>query len=66
MTSSDDRKRLEPTRWPQPTTEAPDLETLEAWIFDDGICEATDGCVIEPDGVCPHGHVSWLMWYGLI
>ena len=50
---------------PSPTMDKPSMEELEEWVFD-GICEATDGCQVEPDGRCQHGHVSWLMWYGLI
>lgn len=57
-----ERKR---SRWPEPTTERPDLETLEEWDFDGG-CEATDGCWVEPDGVCQHGHPSWLLRLGYI
>jgi hypothetical protein len=53
------------TMWPEPTVDQPDWETLEEWM-NEGICEATDGCVIEPDGVCIHGHVSWLLELGLI
>ena len=34
-----------------------DLEDLEAIMFD-GIAEAADGCSVEPDGRCPHGHES--------
>jgi hypothetical protein len=45
--------------------EPPDLETLMAWE-EEGGCEATDGCWTEPDGVCPHGHRSWLLELGLI
>jgi len=52
--------------WPAPTTEPPDDETLAEWLFGDGDCEATDACIIEPDGVCPHGHPSWLRKLGLI
>lgn len=48
-----------------PTTDTPDDETLEFWIYD-GVCEATDGCRVEPDGDCPHGHDSWLLHLGLI
>jgi hypothetical protein len=44
---------------------APDLETLIEWEAD-GMCEATDGCVVEPDGTCPHGCPSWLLVLGLI
>lgn len=43
----------------------PSLAQLEAWA-DDGICEATDGCIVEPDGICPHGCESWLLVLGLI
>jgi hypothetical protein len=28
--------------------------------------EALDGCPVEPDGICPHGHPSWLRYLGLI
>jgi hypothetical protein len=53
-------------RWPEPETDPPDIETIEAWVMDAEIPEATDGCPIEPDGVCPHGHPSWLIRLGLI
>jgi hypothetical protein len=43
----------------------PDLETLRAWE-EEGHCEATDGCVVEPDGTCSHGYQSWLLELGLI
>jgi hypothetical protein len=43
----------------------PDLATLIEWEAE-GMGEATDGCVVEPDGVCPHGHPSWLLALGLI
>ena len=52
--------------WPEPTVEMPDLETLEEWMFEDGGCEASDGCWVEPDGICMHGHPSWLLRLGLI
>ena len=38
----------------------PDAETLQEWL-DDGGCEATDGCWVEPDGMCEHGCESWLL-----
>jgi hypothetical protein len=53
------------SRWPEPTTERPDLVTLEEWHSDGG-CEASDGCWVEPDGVCQHGHPSWLLRLGYI
>jgi hypothetical protein len=45
--------------------DAPDLQTLMEWM-DEGVCEATDGCLVEPDGHCSHGHPSWLLELGLI
>jgi hypothetical protein len=51
--------------WPEPTTEAPEIELLIAWEADGG-CEATDGCWVEPDGTCPHGHPSWLLYWLMI
>lgn len=59
------RQETKKSRWPEPTTERPDLETLEEWHSDGG-CEATDGCWVEPDGMCEHGHPSWLLRFGVI
>jgi hypothetical protein len=56
---------LNNNRWPEPTVEEPDLETLDEW-FMDTVCEATDGCIVEHDGRCPHGHPSWFLRLGLI
>lgn len=53
-------------RWPEPTTAEPDLETIGDWIMDRSDTEATDGCIVEPDGSCPHGHPSWLLRLGMI
>jgi hypothetical protein len=44
---------------------APNLEILMEWEAQ-GFCEATDGCIVEPDGTCPHGHQSWLLELGMI
>ena len=52
-------------QWPEPTVEEPDLETLIEWMKE-GMCEATDACIVEADGTCPHGHRSWLLHLGLI
>ncbi len=49
----------------KPTDPEPELEQLEEWTFD-SIVEATDGCRVEPDGECEHGHVSWLLYLELI
>lgn len=43
----------------------PTPETFIQWSFD-GIGEATDGCRVEPDGRCPHGHTSWLRVAGIM
>ena len=43
----------------------PSLATLRRWDNDGG-CEATDGCWVEPDGVCEHGCKSWLLALGII
>jgi hypothetical protein len=64
-TSKFGRERVQPSvitpaLWPKPTNRKPSIEQLEEWAFDDA-CEATDGCVVEHDGTCPHGHPSWLM-----
>lgn len=47
------------------TTPRPELEEIEDWSSEGG-CEATDGCWVEPDGICPHGHRSWMLVLGLI
>jgi len=52
-------------KWPKPTIDPPTDEDLWDWTMD-SLCEATDGCVVEPDGVCQHGYPSWLLYYGLI
>ena len=42
-------------KWPAPTVSAPDFEQIEEWTWEDGGCEASDGCWTEVDGICPHG-----------
>lgn len=39
-------------------------ELMAQWI--DGVTYATDGCMVEPDGVCPHGCPSVLLQRGMI
>ena len=61
--------------WPDQETELlieadpepPDLQTLMTWESEGG-CEAAcpHRCWTDPDGVCPHGHPSWLLKLGLI
>jgi hypothetical protein len=49
-------------QWPAPTAEEPDIEDIIEWHDEAGGCEATDGCWVEPDGVCQHGYPSWLLY----
>jgi hypothetical protein len=43
----------------------PGMTTLSQWVSD-GVAKATDGCRVEPDGSCEHGHDSWLLALGFI
>jgi hypothetical protein len=52
--------------WPLPTVDEPDDDQIETWLMDVELCEATDGCQTEPDGICPHGYPSWLRYLGLV
>jgi hypothetical protein len=47
------------------TKKRPSMATLEQYVFD-GVARATDGCRVEPDGHCEHGHASWLMVLGYV
>lgn len=47
------------------TEPRPDEDELGEMVWD-GIATATDGCTVEPDGRCEHGHQSWLLRLGLI
>jgi hypothetical protein len=48
------------------TTKAPSLATLERWERQGSGHKATDGCRVDPDGKCVHGHSSWLRRLGWI
>ena len=52
-------------KYPEPTVDEPSIEELNdmAW---DGVVEATDGCMVEPDGVCEHGYPSWFLYIGIV
>lgn len=43
----------------------PTIAKMEQWM-EEGVAKATDGCRVEPDGSCPHGHKSWLLVLGLV
>lgn len=51
--------------WPTPEVDRPSMDELEQGALD-GVCQASDGCDVEPDGICPHGHPSWLLRLGFI
>jgi hypothetical protein len=55
----------QPGKYPAPTEPEPGLETLGDWVMD-GVAQATDGCNVEPDGICEHGNPSWLRYLGLM
>ena len=52
-------------KYPEPTEQEPSISQLEEWMRDD-VCESTDGCRVEIDGTCPHGHPSWFIKLGLV
>ena len=52
-------------KYPEPTSLQPDDDEIMEMVMD-GECEATDGCNVEPDGTCEHGHPSWALREGLI
>ena len=54
-----------PRQHPAPTVNPPEIEDLMAWS-EEGYSEATDGCWVEPDGICEHRHQSWLLYLGYI
>lgn len=58
--------RHDSTTYKEPTMAEPDMERTMFENFMQGSVSATDGCTVEPDGICPHGHVSWLLYWGVI
>ena len=52
-------------RWPDPIVPEPEFLTLAQFLFE-AIAEATDGCPVEPYGVCTRSHPSWLRRLGVI
>lgn len=49
----------------KPTMEKPSSSQLEEWRSE-GYAYATDGCLVKRDGICEHGHDSWLIELGMI
>lgn len=61
------------TNYPKPVTTPPTedelLEDLKAAVMDDKVSFETScsqGCEVEADGTCSHGHPTWLRRAGLI
>ena len=52
--------------YPKPTVAKPTMSELEDWLMDVEYPYATDGCQIEPDGICQHGHPCWMLVMGFI
>ena len=44
---------------------APSVAQMQHWM-NDGAAKATDGCRVEADGSCEHGHTSWMVWMEMI
>lgn len=51
--------------WPEPSVPEPEFVALALFLYD-AVAISTDGCLVEPDGVCQHGHPSWLRRLGVI
>lgn len=57
--------------YPKPVIPVPSqnevFEMLSDAVTDEEVVfETSDGCYVEPDGICSHGHPTWLRRYGLI
>lgn len=52
-------------KWPRPTASEPTVEEFTDYVMNGGDT-ATDGCAVEPDGVCEHGYPSWMLYLGFI
>jgi hypothetical protein len=48
------------------TVPRPTMSELEDIMMDTINCYATDGCDVEQDGMCEHGHQSWMLKMALI
>ena len=58
-------------KYPRPTVEPPAetelLQMLQDCVMDNEVTvETSDGCSVESDGICEHGHPTWLVRNGLI
>jgi hypothetical protein len=53
-------------QYPTSTAKEPSVDELYSMMVGMIDTETTDGCTAEPDGVCEHGHPSWLIVLGYI
>ena len=53
-------------QYPTPTVKEPSVDELYSMMVGMIDSETTDGCIAELDGVCEHGHPSWLVVLGYI
>lgn len=51
--------------WPEPAVPEPDFVTLAGFLFEEA-SDTTDGCLTTIDGICRHGHPSWLLRLGVV
>lgn len=66
--ANEDRKSLAGKGWKEKLQTKADLFEFVADCLDEGFCptECPEGCVVEPDGVCPHDFKSVAVEHGLI
>ena len=63
LRDSDEHKAIQAEKAKQPK---PDVESLLRDAVMGDTVETSDGCIVEPDGECPHGLLSPLRELGLI
>jgi hypothetical protein len=64
-TTRERRRRRQGFRWPDPIAPEPEAAKLLEWEAE-GRCQATDGCWVAQEGICPHGYPSWALWLGML
>ena len=58
-----ERQHPQAIRIPKPRK--PTRKQMDAWLGA-GVASAMDGCRVEPDGTCPHGCPSMMVYYGAL
>ena len=57
--------RVAAAPWRRVSSPLPHPADLDEWAFQYD-CPATDGCTCPVDGLCAHGHPSWLLVLGRV